>query len=75
MSWSFWIVRVTKMHGAFSPLTVTRGVSRVIQRCFRQGEVDRALIDRGADKLFRLDVTDMPANEAAASILEWLQTQ
>ncbi len=42
---------------------------------FRQGEVDRALIDRGADKLFRLDVTDMPANEAAASILEWLQTQ
>ena len=40
---------------------------------FRQGEVDRALIDRGADKLLRVDVTDMSANEAAASIVEWLR--
>jgi len=40
---------------------------------FRQGEVDRALIDRGADKLFRLEVTDLTAHEAAASILEWLR--
>lgn len=42
---------------------------------FRQGNVDRALIDRGADRLLRLEVTSMTANEAAASILEWLRNQ
>lgn len=42
---------------------------------FRQGDVDRALIDRGADRLLRLDVTNMSANDAAASILEWLRNQ
>lgn len=44
-------------------------------RMFRQGDVERALIDRGADKLLRLDVTEMSANDAAASILEWLRNQ
>lgn len=42
---------------------------------FRQERVDRALIDRGADKLLRLDVTDMSANDAAASIVAWSRTQ
>ncbi|WP_208353214.1 hypothetical protein [Pseudaestuariivita rosea] len=40
---------------------------------FRLGEVDRALIDRGADRLLRMDVTNMSANDAAASILAWLR--
>lgn len=42
---------------------------------FRQGGVDRALIDRGADRLLRLDVTDISANDATASILKWLRNQ
>ena len=42
---------------------------------FRQGEVDRELIDRGADKSLRLDVTEMSANAEATSIVEWLRNQ
>lgn len=40
---------------------------------FRQGKLDRKLIDRGADKLLRLEVTDMSAKDAAASIVAWLR--
>lgn len=39
---------------------------------FRQGDTDRALIDRGADALLRLDVTDLSAEAAAAAIGDWL---
>ena len=42
---------------------------------FRQGEVDRALIDRGADRLLRLEVTNMSASDAATSILKWLRNE
>lgn len=42
---------------------------------FRQCKVDRALIDRGADRLLRLEVTDISANEAAASIVAWFRNQ
>ena len=39
---------------------------------FRQGATDRPLIERGADVLLRLDVTDLSAEDAAASIGTWL---
>lgn len=42
---------------------------------FRQGETDRVLIDRGADRLIRLDTTSLSVNEAAASIVAWLLKQ
>lgn len=42
---------------------------------FRQAKTDRALIDRGADRRLRLDTTTLSANEAAASILDWLQNE
>ncbi|WP_170346221.1 hypothetical protein [Ruegeria atlantica] len=42
---------------------------------FRQGELDRELIDRGADRLLRLEVTNMSENDAAASIVAWLRNQ
>ncbi|MEL6687488.1 MAG: hypothetical protein AAFP97_07685 [Pseudomonadota bacterium] len=41
---------------------------------FRQGTEDRALIDRGADALLRLDVTDLTAQAAAMRMAEWLKT-
>ncbi|MEE2944939.1 MAG: AAA family ATPase [Pseudomonadota bacterium] len=42
---------------------------------FRQGETDRPLIDRGADRLLRLDVTNITADAAATSILTWLMSR
>ena len=59
----------------------TQSVSRDAMRkprdpmMFRQGKVDRALIERGADRLLRLEVTNLSANDAAASILEWLRNR
>ena len=41
---------------------------------FRQGPTDRVLIERGANALLRLDVTDLTAEYAAAHIATWLQT-
>ena len=41
---------------------------------FRQGETDRPLIERGADRLLRLEVTDLSAEAAASTILRWLQS-
>lgn len=41
-------------------------------KMFRQGETDRPLIDRDADRLLRLDVSEMSADAAAALILAWL---
>ena len=40
---------------------------------FRQGETDRPLIERDADRLLRLDVANMSANAAAKSIIAWLR--
>lgn len=39
---------------------------------FRQGDIDRALIDRDADALLCLNVTDLSAAMAATHILQWL---
>lgn len=42
-------------------------------KMFRQGDKDRPLIDRGADRLLRLDATEMSASAAAAAIIAWLK--
>ncbi|MEO0918913.1 MAG: AAA family ATPase [Pseudomonadota bacterium] len=42
-------------------------------KLFRQGENDRALIDRDADSLLQLDVTRLSADAAAAAISGWLK--
>jgi hypothetical protein len=39
---------------------------------FRQGPTDRVLLDRDADMLLRLDVTQMTAEAAATAIRAWL---
>lgn len=39
---------------------------------FRQQPVDRSLIDRDADALLRLDVTEMSADQAAAQLADRL---
>ena len=41
-------------------------------KMFRQGETDWLLIERGADRLMRLDVTHLSAEQAAEAILTWL---
>lgn len=40
---------------------------------FRQGETDRPLIERDADRLLRLDVTALSAEAAATDIADWLR--
>lgn len=40
---------------------------------FRQGPIDRPLIERGADALLRLDVTSLTAEESADQIAAWLR--
>lgn len=55
-----------------------QGADREIMRkprdpaLFRQQPVDRSLIDRDADALLRLDVTEMSADQSANQIEEWL---
>lgn len=44
-------------------------------KMFRRAETDRPLIDRGADRLLRLDTTRLSADDAATSILAWLSSQ
>ena len=41
-------------------------------KMFRTGEQDRPFIDRGADRLLRLDITNMLPDQATQSIVEWL---
>lgn len=39
---------------------------------FRQGAADRLLLDRGAERVLRLDVTDMTAREVCEVIIDWI---